>query len=201
MVETERWKLVATGKVQLVGYRERVAYEAEKRGLVGSVRNDEGNQRAVLIEAQGATAALEALRVAISTPEGRSQPRSVERVEELPVDPSLTEFQVLRGNLQLETLERMEIAGVVLGSMDHRLGSVDNRLGSLETLGKETLKAVQDGNRDLGASLKRIEALLSTEVRSEMLRLSTEVEGLKMQMADLQKHHVHSHSESVPSSG
>jgi acylphosphatase len=115
---TVRWKLVATGKVQLVGYRERVALEAEKRGIAGTVENDDADERRVLIEAQGPDSALEAFRQAISTPEDRSVPKSVVRVQELPADPSLVEFRVKRSEVHLETLERMEYAGVALGKLD-----------------------------------------------------------------------------------
>lgn len=113
-----RWRLVATGKVQLVGYRARVAAEAEKRGLVGSVENDEKDERRVLIEVQGPETILEEFRTKIVTPEGRSVPRTVLREgEPLPVDEALNEFRVKRGEVHLETLERMEYAGEALANL------------------------------------------------------------------------------------
>ena len=113
-----RWRLVATGIVQLVGYRARVAAEAQKRKLVGTVENDETDERHVFIEVQGAESQIEDFRRKIEIPEDRSRPTSVVREgEALPVDETLTEFRVKRGDVHLETLERMEFAGEALSAL------------------------------------------------------------------------------------
>ena len=113
-----RWRLVATGIVQLVGYRARVAAEAQKRKLVGTVENDETDERHVFIEVQGAESEIEDFRRKIEIPEDRSRPTSVVREgEALPVDETLTEFRVKRGDVHLEALERMEFACEALSAL------------------------------------------------------------------------------------
>ena len=113
-----RWRLVATGIVQLVGYRARVAAEAQKRKLVGTVENDETDERHVFIEVQGAESQIEDFRRKIEIPEDRSRPTSVVREgEALPVDETLTEFRVKRGDVHLEALERMEFACEALSAL------------------------------------------------------------------------------------
>ena len=104
-----RWRLVATGIVQLVGYRARVAAEAQKRNLVGTVENDETDERRVFIEVQGPESEIEDFRGQVALPEDRSRPTSVVREgEPLPVDETLREFRVKRGDVHLEILESAE---------------------------------------------------------------------------------------------
>jgi acylphosphatase len=250
MVDTERWKLEVTGRVQMVNYRSRVQQLAEERGIVGRVWNDETNERLVHVEAQGSYQALADFSQAMGAPYGRAKPSVVKKVETLPSDGALVDFEVKRGEVHLETLERMEVAGEVLGQLHSDTksgfaqlggkvdsgfaqlggkvdsgfaqlggkvdsnfaqlgGKVDSNFaqlgGKMDTgfaqLGANLGGKIDAGFQGVNDALKRIEALLSTEVRSEILRLSQEVEAMKMQMSELQKHHVHTPSESVPSTG
>ncbi len=154
---------MATGKVQLVGYRARVAAEAEKRGLVGSVENDEKDERRVLIDVQGPEPIIEAFRTKIETPEGRSVPRTVLREgKPLPVDEALDEFRVKRGEVHLETLERMEFAGEALTN----LYSVTSDLSNKTVAGFSSLSGeMKEGFSSLSGEMKEGFSSLSGEMR------------------------------------
>ncbi|HUZ80285.1 MAG TPA: acylphosphatase [Thermoplasmata archaeon] len=167
-----RWRLEARGLVQLVGYRERVRDQAEQRGLVGSVVNDENDPHRVEIVVQGPPETLEEFRKAVSGSEGRSRPKEVMRVEELPPDPGLTDFEVGRGSLPIETLERMEQGNRVLGSMD-------TRLGSLESLGRETLAET----RKVGEKVDRVGREVQG-VGAEVRGVRAEVRGVGAEVRD-----------------
>jgi acylphosphatase len=86
----ERYR--AVGRVQGVGYRDRVRRAARTRGLVGRVRNREDGS--VELEVQGSRADVDAAIAEIALPEGASVPREVRRVASLPVDPRLEDFVV-----------------------------------------------------------------------------------------------------------
>jgi acylphosphatase len=177
-----RWRLEACGLVQLVGYRERVHEQAEQRGLVGSVVNDENDPHRVEIVVQGPPETLEEFRKAISGSEGRSRPKVVTRVEELPPDPGLTDFEVGRGSLPIETLERMEQGNRVLGSMDTRLGSLESLGRETLTISKETLAATRTvGERvdRLGAEVRGV----GTEVRGGNRRLEKSLDRMHADMS------------------
>lgn len=88
------WQYVASGRVQRVNYRARVAEAAVRHGLVGSVVNRPDGT--VLIEVQGLPQTVEAFVRDVSGPRGASHPDSVLRVEELPVSPELLTFEILR---------------------------------------------------------------------------------------------------------
>lgn len=156
-----RWRLVATGKVQLVGYRARVAAEAEKRGLVGSVENDEKDERRVLIDVQGPEAILEEFRKKIETPEGRSVPRAVLREgEPLPVDEALDEFRVKRGEVNLEILEQMEFAGEALANLCSVTSDLSNKIvGCFSSLNGEMKQGFEGLGGKMDEGVRRTSAL------------------------------------------
>ena len=94
MVDSIRWLLVATGRVQGVNYRARVADCADRYGILGTVENrDDGT---VFIDAQGRPDRLKEFVRDVSGPWGASHPRSVERVGEGPAIPSRVRFEILR---------------------------------------------------------------------------------------------------------
>lgn len=74
----ERWQLVASGRVQGVGYRARVAAAARRLGITGSVANRPDGT--VVIDAQGPVGALGTFVEQISGALGSSDARSVRRV-------------------------------------------------------------------------------------------------------------------------
>ena len=168
-----RWRLVATGIVQLVGYRARVAAEAQKRKLVGTVENDEADERRVFIEVQGAESEIEDFRRKIEIPEDRSRPTSVVREgEALPVDETLTEFRVKRGDVHLETLERMEFAGEALSA----LTSVTKDFAARTEQGLSSLSGeMKQGFSSLSGEMKQGFSSLSGEMKQGFSSLSGEM--------------------------
>jgi len=88
------WHCVASGRVQGVNYRARVAEAAYRHGVVGSVANRVDDT--VFIDVQGELAAVEAFIRDVSGPRGVSHARAVQRVAELPVSPDLLGFEIVR---------------------------------------------------------------------------------------------------------
>lgn len=179
------WKLVATGKVQMVNYRERVEREAGARHIVGTVENDPKDRHKVYIDAQGDLQALDAFRKAISTPEGDGRPREVIRTEEGPPDPSLTDFEILYGDSPKETVERVNFAGQALTglrsevrtgfeSLGRKVDAGNKVLGEKFDRGNATLgnkvdgvaRAVREGNSTLGRKVDTVAASVRLESRS-----------------------------------
>jgi len=89
-----RWHCVASGRVQGVNYRARVAEAAHRHGVVGSVANRPDGT--VFIDVQGTVEAVEAFLHDVSGPRGASHARVVQRVAEVPVSPDLLGFEILR---------------------------------------------------------------------------------------------------------
>jgi acylphosphatase len=94
MENVVRWQCRATGTVQGVNYRARVAIAARERAIVGSVENRPDGS--VFIDAQGAPAALEEFLHTIRGPRGPSDARQIHRLAELPASPDLVEFVIRR---------------------------------------------------------------------------------------------------------
>ncbi|HEV2316662.1 MAG TPA: acylphosphatase [Thermoplasmata archaeon] len=78
----EHWRLRATGRVQGVGYRERVRRAAQALGLSGEVWNEADGS--VLVDVQGPVRRLEALAVRIGGRYGASDAERVDRLERSP---------------------------------------------------------------------------------------------------------------------
>ncbi len=93
MPARERWRLIATGRVQGVGYRARVVETADRLGIVGWVSNRPDGT--VEIEAEGDPRRLEHFRERISGPRGASHAHTVTRVAELPLDPGSRDFHIV----------------------------------------------------------------------------------------------------------
>lgn len=86
------WHCIASGRVQGVYYRARVARAALRHGVVGSVRNlPDGT---VFIDVQGIAAVVEAFLRDVSGPRDLSHAMSVQRVGEVPVSPDLVGFEI-----------------------------------------------------------------------------------------------------------
>lgn len=141
-----RWRIVASGTVQLVNYRERVQRAALAHHLVGEVENDREDDERVVIDAQGSAADLLQFLEAIRGAEGRSDAREVLKVKELQADPNLTQFQIKRGKAREETLERVEFTR---HTMTDLLGDVESLRAEL----KEGLRALGESHTALARSL------------------------------------------------
>ena len=115
----KRFVATARGRVQRVGYREHVYDEAFERNISGYVRNLENGE--VEIVAEGSE---EDLREFINAINIIQRPIAVKsftiRWEEATGE--YADFEIIRGEIQEETFERMDYAGNVLHSMDTKLG-------------------------------------------------------------------------------
>jgi acylphosphatase len=89
------WHCVARGRVQGVNYRARVAEAANRHGVAGRVANRPDGT--VFIDVQGDVTAVDAFLRDVSGPRGASHPDEVLRVTEVPVDPGLVGFEIVRG--------------------------------------------------------------------------------------------------------
>jgi acylphosphatase len=89
-----RWHCVASGRVQGVNYRARVAEAAHRHGVAGSVANR--NDGTVFIDVQGTLDAVEAFLRDVSGPQGASHAHAVKRVAEVAVSPELLGFGIVR---------------------------------------------------------------------------------------------------------
>lgn len=94
MDQTVHWHCIASGRVQGVYYRARVAEAARHHGVVGSVENRPDGT--VFIDVQGASRAVEAFLRDVSGPRGLSHARLVQRVAEVPVSAELVRFEIER---------------------------------------------------------------------------------------------------------
>ncbi len=88
------WHCVASGQVQGVNYRARVAESARRRGLAGTVENRWDGT--VFIDVQGPEPEVQSFLDDIRGPRGMSHASSVERVAIRPVDPDLQGFDIVR---------------------------------------------------------------------------------------------------------
>jgi acylphosphatase len=92
MAETVRHQYVVRGRVQGVGYRDRVAQAARRHGIGGYVENlADGTVR---IEAQGTIDQIEAFVEDVRRPKGYSFPTTVERTAVAPATPELIRFEI-----------------------------------------------------------------------------------------------------------
>ncbi len=114
----KRFVATARGRVQRVGYREHVYNETFERNISGYVKNLDNGE--VEIVAEGSE---EDLRDFINEINIIRRPIAVKsftiRWEEATGE--YADFEIIRGDIQEETFERMDYAGNVLHSMDTKL--------------------------------------------------------------------------------
>lgn len=210
-----RWKCEVSGKVQGVGYREVVRRAAVARGLVGSVWNDTSDESLVHIDVQGSSRVLDEFLGAIAGEQGLGRAESVRRTGDLPVDPSLTRFKVIRGDPALETVDRAEQSTQLLTALlgetrgiakethevvnetrgiskeTHEIASATRGIAEetrgIAAVGRETLREVKASN----VRLDRIAEAMRADVQGSLQVLTPDVEALKAQVAALQQelHH------------
>ncbi len=165
----KRFVATARGRVQRVGYREHVYNETFDRNISGYVKNLKN--REVEIVAEGSEKDLREFINEINIIQRPIAVRSFTvRWEEATGE--YVDFEILRGDIQEETFERIDYAGKVLHSMDMKL---DQSLQvSKETLqvGKETL---QVGKETLQVSKETLQVSKETlQVSKETLQLGKE---------------------------
>jgi len=114
----KRFVAIARGRVQRVGYREHVYNETFETDISGYVKNLDTGE--VEIVAEGKESDLLDLinRIIII-----QRPIAVKSFTVRWEEPTgeYGEFEIIRGDIQLETFERMDYAGNVLHSMDKKL--------------------------------------------------------------------------------
>jgi Acylphosphatases len=142
----KRFVATARGRVQRVGYREHVYNETFERNISGYVKNLDTGE--VEIVAEGSE---QDLRDFINEINIIRRPIAVKsftvRWEEATGE--YADFEIIRGEIQEETFERMDYAGNVLHSMDMKLDQglqlqhtmLDKQDQSLQ-IGKETKEEI-----------------------------------------------------------
>ena len=142
----KRFVAVAQGRVQRVGYREHVYNETFERNISGYVKNLDTGE--VEIVAEGSESDLRGLINEINIIRRPIAVKSFTvRWEEATGD--YTDFEIIRGDIQGETFERMDYAGNVLHSMDTKL---DRMLGQQDQmLGKQdqTLQIARETKEEI----------------------------------------------------
>ncbi|MDK2990017.1 MAG: hypothetical protein PWR16_1546 [Methanoculleus sp.] len=135
----KRFVAVAQGRVQRVGYREHVYNETFERNISGYVKNLDTGE--VEIVAEGSESDLRDLINEINIIRRPIAVKSFAvRWEEATGE--YADFEIIRGDIQEETFERMDYAGNALHSMDTKLdrmlGKQDQMLGKQDQmLGKQ----------------------------------------------------------------
>lgn len=175
-----RWRLSATGTVQLVNYRERVQREALARHLAGEVEYDEKDDSRVLIDAQGTQRDLRAFVEAIKGVEGQSEAREIVRVKEVRPDPGLTTFEIRPGKARFETLERVEFARHALTRLGQEIEQIRGELGA-------RFAALDDSVGGLAKNLSTSEATQAEREHQVEQTLGDRIAGLQGTVNDLAK--------------
>ncbi|ABN56140.1 MULTISPECIES: acylphosphatase [Methanoculleus] len=124
----KRFVAVAQGRVQRVGYREHVYNETFERNISGYVKNLDTGE--VEIVAEGSESDLRDLINEINIIRRPIAVKSFAvRWEEATGE--YADFEIIRGDIQEETFERMDYAGNALHSMDTKL---DRMLGQQDQM-------------------------------------------------------------------
>ena len=133
----KRFVATARGRVQRVGYREHVYNETFERNISGYVMNLKNGE--VEIVAEGSEKDLRDLINAINIIRRPIAVKSFTvRWEEATGE--YADFEIVRGDIQEETFERMDYAGNVLHSMDMKLDQMLDKQDQSLQIGKETLQ-------------------------------------------------------------
>ncbi|MDO9540674.1 MAG: acylphosphatase [Methanocalculus sp.] len=162
----KRFVAIAKGRVQRVGYREHVYNETFDIDISGYVKNLDTGE--VEIVAEGAESDLLDLITRINIIQRPIAVKSFTITWEEPSG-AYSDFEIIRGDIQQETFERMDYAGNVLHSMDMKLDTslqkqdqmLDKQDQMIE-IGKET--------RDEITSLRKDTRLYLNDDKNEIIR-------------------------------
>ena len=135
----KRFVAVAQGRVQRVGYREHVYNETFERNISGYVKNLDTGE--VEIVAEGSESDLRGLINEINIIRRPIAVRSFTvRWEEATGE--YADFEIIRGDIQEETFERMDYAGNVLHSMDTKLDRMLDKQDQTLQIARETKEEI-----------------------------------------------------------
>ncbi|HQC35365.1 MAG TPA: acylphosphatase [Methanoculleus sp.] len=197
----KRFVATARGRVQRVSYREHVYNEAFERDISGYVKNLKNGE--VEIVAEGSEKDLQGFINAIDIIQRPIVVKSFTiRWEEATGE--YADFEIIRGDIQEETFERMDYAGNVLHSMDMKfdrmLDKQDQTLqisrASLEVgkeilqISKETLEVsketLQVGKENLQVGKETLQ--VSKETKEEVVGLRSDTKKhLDDEFAEIRK--------------
>ena len=123
----KRVKILVSGRVQRVGYRDRVAEIARNLGLKGTVYNLEDDVSVEII-AEGDEKQLEEFVKLVNI---QDSPVHVEKLDVSYEDPTdeFKYFKIRRGEPTEELGERLDVAGTLLYSVDKKLDKMNDNLG------------------------------------------------------------------------
>jgi len=163
----KRLRILVGGRIQRVGYRDRVAEIARKLGIKGTVYNLE-DDISVEIIAEGENAKIEDFLKSIRIVDHPIEVEKIDTKEEKPTG-EFKYFKIKRGEPYEELGERIDVAGNILYGMDKKLGSMDKKQDL-------TVAAIKDMHTDMtsrfdtldhkygkiSATLERISVALET---------------------------------------
>ena len=142
----KRFVAIARGRVQRVGYREHVYNETFERDISGYVMNLKNGE--VEIVAEGSE---EDLREFINEINIIQRPIAVKsftiRWEEATGE--YATFEIIRGDIQEETFERMDYAGDVLHSMDIKFDRMLNKQDQMLDKQDQTLQIARETKEEI----------------------------------------------------
>ena len=142
----KRFVATARGRVQRVGYREHVYNETFERNISGYVKNLDTGE--VEIVAEGNEKDLRDFINEINIIRRPIAVRSFTvRWEEATGE--YADFEIIRGEIQEETFERMDYAGNVLHSMDMKIDQMLDKQDQILQIGKETLQVGKETKEEI----------------------------------------------------
>jgi len=142
----KRFVAVAQGRVQRVGYREHVYNETFERNISGYVKNLDTGE--VEIVAEGSESDLRDLINEINIIRRPIAVKSFAvRWEEATEE--YADFEIIRGDIQEETFERMDYAGNVLHSMDTKLDRMLDKQDQMLDKQDQTLQIARETKEEI----------------------------------------------------
>ena len=156
----KRLRITVYGRVQRVGYRDRVAETARKIGITGTVRNLE-DEVTVEIIVEGEENKLKEFVKLINI---KDLPIDVEKIDskEEKATGEFKYFKIKRGEPNEELGERIDVAGNLLYNMDKKLGSIDKKQDKMLEKQDQTNQKLGEVNTDLGTKLDNVSGKLDT---------------------------------------
>ena len=150
LLSMKRLRIHVSGRVQRVGYRDRVAEIARKLGIKGTVYNLEDDVSVEIIS-EGENAKIDDFMKMIKIVDGPIEVEGIESKEEKPTG-EFKHFKIKRGGPNEELGERIDVAGNILYGMDKKLDNMNKGLGD----------KLDDMNKDLGDKIDTTNTKIDT---------------------------------------